>query len=357
MRKQTFLLPGLLLLAACFFGCKKESSQTINPLLSQTIDKINTWLDAQTSATDENKNDRLQALRDKLEFTGLRFEELNRGEKLIVVPVKAGLETLYNKGKHPATVLLLVQNAAGIIQKGEIIQYLSENGREGVDIPANTFYKFYHSEKLPIDGRFSFLNLTGRLLYEIGFKNGRVKSFGVVRSGTSTTAVNGPPQDPIGPAPVCIDWYLVTTYYYADGTTEQTEDYLYTTCENSSGGGGGNGNEDEDLSLVETKPKDWIVEQSSYGFWFIISIEEFTAVKIPTRRDGGYFIRATHKRSDIVAVSPEYTWQEYTAIVDFAGPAAKSKVSGKVTYSGQIPTEIYINPTVPHFFSVRGIFY
>lgn len=28
----------------------------------------------------------------------------------------------------------------------------------------------------------------------------------------------------------CIDWYLVTTYYYSDGSTRTTSEYLYTTC-------------------------------------------------------------------------------------------------------------------------------
>lgn len=35
----------------------------------------------------------------------------------------------------------------------------------------------------------------------------------------------------------CVDWYEVTTYYYSDGHTEQTWNYLRTTCSSSCGYG------------------------------------------------------------------------------------------------------------------------
>ena len=35
---------------------------------------------------------------------------------------------------------------------------------------------------------------------------------------------------------VCIDWYLVTTYYYADGTSTQTSEYEGTTCDGCDNG-------------------------------------------------------------------------------------------------------------------------
>ncbi|MBN8652806.1 MAG: hypothetical protein J0L67_15340 [Cytophagales bacterium] len=54
----------------------------------------------------------------------------------------------------------------------------------------------------------------------------------------------------------CVDWYLVTTYYYSDGTTETVEIYLYTSCDEpcgfagpggriKCGGGGGSGGSEE----------------------------------------------------------------------------------------------------------------
>ena len=57
----------------------------------------------------------------------------------------------------------------------------------------------------------------------------------------------------------CFAWYLVTTIYYFDGTTETTEQYLYTTCDGCSptqdcadgGGGGGGGGETGECEIPD----------------------------------------------------------------------------------------------------------
>lgn len=341
MRKQ-LLLPGLLAILL-FTGCRKETpSFQQDAVHSEAISKVNTWLDKQSATGNGMQARSIQALRDKLEFTGLWFEELNQGEKLIVVPVGTGLETLYNKGKHPVNVLLLIQNTAGAIRKGNIVQYLPENGASG--IARNTFFRFYNDKPLETDATFSFLTLTGRLLYEMKYKDGKMNSFGMATPKNAGTAVTGPVQDPIGPAPVCTDWYLVTTYFYADGTTEQTEEYLYTTCEAGGGGGGGNGNgNDNEAPVFLSAQKDWRVAQNTYGLWFVVSNEQFNGVKVPGELGGGHFTGMAHLTSAIISISNDYTWQELGATASFNATIATSTVSGKVTHVHLGHT--YISPT------------
>lgn len=339
MRKQ-FLLPGFLAILLFFTTCRKDNSSSKQDLHAETVAKIDHWLDAQVSASNEAAANLVQKLKDQLDLTGLRFETLNRGEQLIIIPVRPGFQTLYRAVGQPVNVLLLILDNTAAIRKGNIVQYRAENGQ--AVIPSGTFFKFYNNQPLEADAAFSFLSLTGRLLHEIGYKEGNVNSFGMATARAVATAVNGPVQDPIGPAPVCTDWYLVTTYYYADGSTEQTEEFLYTTCE-SGGGGGGNGSENEEAMLLSAQA-DWIVAESQV--WKVWSTEQFTGVKVPGELGGGHFKSITH--SNVVINARAFNWTLSGAVVSLSTPQiATSGVSGIVrandgSYSEFIPTKYQI---------------
>lgn len=70
-----------------------------------------------------------------------------------------------------------------------------------------------------------------------------------------------------GRANGCIDWYLITTYYYPGGQTRTTEQYLYTTCNGcqeeayrtgkvACGGGGGSGGGTGGSAVLPVNPQD-----------------------------------------------------------------------------------------------------
>lgn len=330
MRKQFLLLPGFLALLL-FGACRKETSPAQqHPAHAEAIARVNGWLDARQAESNEPQSRTLQALRDKLELSALWFEELDHGEKLIIVPVKPGLETLYKTGKQPVNLLLLIRNEAGAIRKGNIVQYVADNGQAG--IPPHTFFKFYNEEPLETDAVFSFLTLTGQLVYEIKYKDGKAYSFGIASPRAAGTAVTGPIPDPIGPPPVCIDWFLVTTYYYADGTTEQTEEYLYTTCESGGGGGGGSSSENEPEleELVGPAQIDWIVSESPT--WRVWSIELLSGIKVPGEAAGGHFTSVSNKKT--LLEGSNYNWTEGNANISIhpvTPQIAVSSVSGLVS--------------------------
>jgi hypothetical protein len=314
-----------------FTTCKKQDS----PLHDQPITaKVNAWLNGQKSGTDENRNTSIQKLADKLDYTHLRFEELREGERFIVVPIKEGLETINNAGRHPVSALLLIENKSGTIRRGNIVQYIPAKVQPDAGIPVNSFFKIFNAGLPDEDAQFCFLTITGRLLYQVNYKDGRQYSTGVTQAGA--TIVNSPPQALISPAPVCTDWYLVTTYYYADGSTEQTEQYLYTTCEPGSGGGEAN---DIEYEFATVKPVNWNVARNPKGVTGEIkSFERIKGKRVPSEPLGGHFISIVHQGSECnfcATMEPSNIWIEEFNTVSIVSPhKATSYVAGMLNYDG-----------------------
>jgi hypothetical protein len=61
----------------------------------------------------------------------------------------------------------------------------------------------------------------------------------------SASRVSEKNTSPTGRTTSCTEWYLITTFYYADGSSSQTEEYLGTTCTGSGDGSGCNTNPGE----------------------------------------------------------------------------------------------------------------
>ena len=159
--------------------------------------------------------------------------------------------TMIKAKKHvdqsASLALVLITDKTDKIISGSIACYFPKDGKHkgynGVQIIADIY-----KGKAPKDsGLLRYLDVTGRRLHEIGFKNGYMSTYGVIKSKTpdSTKSVN---------AVICIDWTL-TTYIYDSNhyLVDVIVEDLGTTCEDcvsgdfgslcgdSGGGGGGTG--------------------------------------------------------------------------------------------------------------------
>lgn len=103
----------------------------------------------------------------------------------------------------------------------------------------------FSGKAVGFDGIYKMLTVTGRWISQFEIKNGRIYSTGSILQKNKNN-ISESNQKTNG----CIDWYLVTTYHYADGSTYQTREYVGTTCDGCSdpnyqsicpdnGGGGG----------------------------------------------------------------------------------------------------------------------
>ncbi|MET0393423.1 MAG: hypothetical protein ABW019_09795 [Chitinophagaceae bacterium] len=339
--KKLILLPCLMAIPLLFITCRKETSggkQDLNSVQSEMVAKAGDWLNARLSATSQQRNARIGQLKNSLDFSRLRVEELNKGERFMIIPVDKTFEVGYNQDKSPVTNLLLIVDKTGRVRKGEIVQYIADDPSAGRSVPAGTFHALFNSKPVTANGRFVFLSLFDRHLYEVGYKDGALNAFTVMQ-----------PKDKPGAASregeLCIDWYLITTIYYTDGTHETSEEYVGTTsygscqpgekCDQLDGGTGG-------APEVVSAQKDWTVAHNTYGLWFVVSNEQFNGVKVPGELGVGHFTGMTHLSSTIVATGSAYIWQQLGATTSFNATIATSIVSGKVSYQGM--GDVYIPP-------------
>jgi len=255
MRKK-FLLP-LILWATMLvlFSCQKEfENQNTNNNQGELISKVNGWLDKQKSPTQPNKAANIDLLKENLNFTELKFEDLNQSEKFLIIPVNEDYETKKNIDKKTVLVLLLVMDKSTNIIRGNLVLYSPEDNHRLNEIPENTFFKMYNNKSLECNGLFNFLSVTGRKMYQREYKDGKLHSFGYVKASNkkpdeaSNQAVARTETD-------CTHYYYILTWWIDGVPVYQEAIYLGSICaggcddpmnqtlcpDDGGGGGGGNG--------------------------------------------------------------------------------------------------------------------
>lgn len=341
MRKHSFFLPVALLATALFFtACNKQDAESKpgsldNPLMTS---KVHAWLDSKQSAN-APRNERVRTIRENLDFSQLFTEELNEKEKLIVIPIKSGFVANTNKADRPVNYLVLVMDKGGDINKGNLVQYIPENKQAGTPLPHDAFFLLYNAEDVTTDGRFVLLSIFDRFLFEASYKDGQRVSFAEMRPKDKqrNTAAKE--------AKTCIDWYLITTYYYLDGTREIREEYLYTTCSDSScqpnelcdefeGGTGGANFVDYQYEVGKTK--EWTVFTNPVsGIGEVKSIERLKGRRVSTEPEGGHFTGIRHYWSSCnFCYNEDDVWLEQDNQVSAAGQTATSYTSGRLQFNG-----------------------
>src|SRR5688500_8275059 len=116
MRNKFLLQPMLWAMIVVLFSCQKDPIQdNSNDLL---ISKVNTWLDKQKSTKQPNKAANIDLLKENINFSALKFENLNANEQFIVIPINENYKIKKNIDKNTHAILLLVQNKTGSILRG-----------------------------------------------------------------------------------------------------------------------------------------------------------------------------------------------------------------------------------------------
>jgi hypothetical protein len=193
----------------------------------------------------------------------------------------------------------------------------------------------FNHQRLDCDGQFRFLNLHQQLLYTGTFEKGLMRSSGLAQQRQKTKA-NAVSQDPIGVAGACIDWYLVT--YNTDTGEVLDEEYLYTTCDDNSGGGGdGSSGPSPDDKIGLMKQESWVVyNDTTYGLFYIQSTERLEGVR-DSSVFGGHFTAITHLNSTIFLKQQDlpvvYTELAVTDAL-FSETMAESTLNGKASFPG-----------------------
>jgi hypothetical protein len=230
---KTIQLSLYLLLASLLFifSCKKNNDEVKSEGLTKNemAAKVLSWLEAQKSAaspqtnqrtgTIDTKDERIIALKEALDLPNLWVEKRNEKEEFIIVPINKIFKSKNNSDKDPLMHLIVTLKPDGTIAKGNIIQYVPKSGKQ-TSLPPNTISKIYNYKDIECDGQFTMLTIDDNFFYQLEFKNGKLSSVAEKKrkSGANLRAT-------------CTDWYLITTYYFDDGSS-YTDDgvYIGRTC-------------------------------------------------------------------------------------------------------------------------------
>lgn len=315
----------LLLLSITFLQCKKSSTEDLESLSPVALQlRVNEWLSTQKNNTQNLvKIDKINSLLSVLQFNELKTEDIQQQEKIIIVPLKKDYKSSYNSNKQLGSCLLLILNKNNEIRKGEIVQYQLPNNEITEKIPDELLKKFYSQQEW--NGKLYFLNLTGTIKYEVENRNNKVYSFGTIKTKETINQRSNS----------CIDWYLVTTIYWPDGTTDTIDQYVGTTC-----GGGPSENQEFQPELNSggevgtdvTHTESWLVDTYDLGAWSVRSKETFYGKSYSNA--WSHFTTVNHDESKIIC-SPNYAfWTEILFNTTY-GPGkynVSTWVKGTVTY-------------------------
>lgn len=249
-----------------------------------------------------------------------------------------------NSDKNADHYLILFENKNKEVYKGNIVQFIPSNAQQRT-LPKNTLSRLWNCEDVIVNGTFTVLTIFDKYLYASTFQDGKKTAY------TTMEAKKNNSEDAVVNAPGelrCIEHYLVTTYYYSDGSTQVFQDYIGTSCyrwcvpgeacavkeDDSLGGGGG----DPDLEVEAAKTVTWNVfnpygpanpNEHSYG---VNSIETLKGKKNASLPTGGYFTKITHNSSSCNTCPQTVgVYIEDEAKVAAGGQTATSRVKGHYT--------------------------
>lgn len=274
---------SLILMALSLTSCHKDMPTQNNASLSVLTAKINAWLDKQKQGiansstqpiqvranaveTKNNssvavKNNNIDLLKSNLDYDAAIQSQISKKNDYILVPIKDAVKKLKHVDQSASLHLVLITDKGGNIISGNIVCYLPKDGKAKGDSSANIVANIFKG-KIPSDsGMIRFMSVTGRWSHQFEFKKGQMTSWGAITSKN----LNNPNSSKAANS-ICIDWYLVTTYYYSDGSTYQTSEYVGQTCGDDcdnpgyqslcpggDGGGGSDPNDVVDHTLTESK--------------------------------------------------------------------------------------------------------
>jgi hypothetical protein len=311
----------LSILLVTFASCKKDLGQNLQENVGVS-DKVSEWLNnqkankksnhnAKTSSTNLDAN--IELLEQNLDFEAAKSGEYDKESDVLIIPIKDGLKTKKGLPSSSTLQLYLSLDKLGNIKAGSVIYFLPKDGKIHPTISPENFRDILQKQRTKVDGVFKFLSITGKLLSQFEFKNGKLYSLGnVQKDGIEKAGTQRVIES-------CTAWYLVTTYFFDDGTTFQTREYIGTTCTHTcdsteypnnceaqseiDGGGGGGGTTEEEAEQGSTtmssefanyEDEDYSVSSSPDGgffanpvtfdahasWWYLAKLKQFYEVRI-----------------------------------------------------------------------------
>lgn len=219
----------LFVLVFCLFSsCRKALNKNFDEIHKKSKEDIilitNHWFEGQLNGTQsQGKVEVLNKLKRSLNFEFLSVEPFKEKESLIVVPIESEDYKHNYKKQSVGSYLILILDKDGEIRKGNVLQTTSKlNG-----LPKGTVASIYKNQKSIVDGSFIVNSIFNEYVFEVTYNNGDLTKYSYMDNDKEKKRKSSFQSNS---SESCIAWYLVTTYYYSDGSTEVTQEYLGYTC-------------------------------------------------------------------------------------------------------------------------------
>lgn len=214
------------------------------------------WIGRHEAGADSNIVNHIKILRENLDYANLRVEKRKNGDDIIIIPITGDINSKLNIHKNYLVDLIVVKNAAGKFRWSTVVCFLAEN-EKAQTLKDNTIKNIFNNIPPEDNGTFKFFSIQGSLLFQVQYKDGKLYSYAHPTTAKALNSAKKTQTSQITSSSNCTEWFLITIYYYANGSTEITADYLYTTCSNqdTQGDGGGGGGDTGD-SPGEPQPEE-----------------------------------------------------------------------------------------------------
>jgi hypothetical protein len=223
------LLLTLIIVAACV----QEPVPLQLPETSHHRELVESYL-SEIRTTSDEQTKKLSDLASSINYKSVFTTKVSDNEDMLL----ADVDDYKLNASDKARALFFIQD--GAIVRSNLVS-VSANVKDQHGTIISILKSRFNSKGFT--GRVGFYNVFGEVLFYNSATNGHIDENGMImpRKGKSSS----------GKVSACIDWYLVTTYYYSSGASYKTEAYVYTTCDgecqgtrqggriNCGGGGGG----------------------------------------------------------------------------------------------------------------------
>jgi hypothetical protein len=292
---------------------------------------IKAFLAGETEKLSSTAKERADLFLSSLDFSAARFFQKDESEKIYYVPPK--------KNSSLNQALIIFCNEDGTYRRASRLRYSFGTIKKLPAFSDGDFYSIFSSNINSKKGVYTFSTIDDIFLNRITIDEKGSFGFGSLKRKDKQSENNLQLENN------CIDWYLITTITYPNGTQQITEQYLFTTCNGCpmngdmesvcEGSGGGNeiGHLPEPPEPV-SKPKNWTV--ASGQVWRVYSDDILSGLRVANFPGGGYFTAISHSGSNVINYAgnepglPFSTWQEQASLpqVTNGGAAAQSYVKG-----------------------------
>ncbi len=229
MRKLSLIYCRVIAITVIFLSCQKDISEKFS-LSSEVSNKIDTWLDNQKSGLLHFKAENINLLKKNLDYSNLRIEKSNGNEQIVIIPLTEEFKQMKVNDKNSMPNLIIILSSSGDVRWGSFILFKPEVPGISTRVPENVFYNLFNTGAVNCNGQFQFLTPAGHWQFQLNYKDGNLKSCGQIQpevKSNSTERTNT----------ICINWYLVTSYYVDGVLISQTSEYVGTTCSEQCGDG------------------------------------------------------------------------------------------------------------------------